>query len=266
MGSDVVAHLVWQDVKRNLRPIRALPPLFLAWAIAYDRFKFHNRIGTEQDFLYFAEGALSHHPYWLVTLVPIFAGVMSGSLAVERRMGITSSILSRGVSRRAYLVSKLLAAGASSAILTFGAILGFWAIIFTIWIPGRPRDLDPQWIEGPAKALFLYSPFLHDLLVALMEMIGAAGLSVIGVLAGLIVANEYVAMAATPITLILVTVIMRQVSDVLNPEEYLSLGYDFYWGPHFRGLIPFAPFLYWGTFAMVIYFVCQRIFAKKEIA
>lgn len=76
-------------------------------------------------------------------------------------------------------------------------------------------------------------------------------------------ANEYVAMAATPISLIVVTVIMRQVSDALNPEYYLALTY----AQDVPGwLIPFAPFLYWGIFSLVISFVCQRIFAKKEIA
>lgn len=261
----MVAHLVWQDVKHNLRPIRALPFLIVSMLLAHRAVKYHQQVGDWQDYLYFAEGALSRRNYWLLDIIPLFAGMAGGSLAAERRAGVTMSILSRGISRNEYLGAKLFGAAASSAILTFMAILGFWAIVFTTWIPGRAPYLEPAWLEGPVKTLFIYSPFLHDLLVAVMAMIAAAALPTIGILVGLLVANEYVAMAMTPIFLIVWVIIMRQVSNVLNPEQYLFMGYDFYWGPHFRWLIPFAPFLYWGTFALIISFICQRIFAKKEI-
>jgi hypothetical protein len=114
--------------------------------------------------------------------------------------------------------------------------------------------------------LFAYSPFAHDLLAALMLITGAAVLSLIGVFAGLVIANEYIAIAATPIFTIISIVIMRQVSQRLNPERYLMLDYDEYWKSLPLWFLSFAPFLYWGTFALIISILCQRIFAKKEIA
>lgn len=261
----MMTHLLWQDVKHNLRPIRALPLWLLAVLLAYRTLEYHQEIGDFQDYLYFAEGALSRRTYWFFWWLPLFSGVMGGSLASERRAGVTTSILSRGVSRQTYVRAKLLSAALSSAFLTFAAILGFWAIVFTTWIPGRSTHIDERVIERPAQALFIYSPLLHDLLVAAIEMTTAAGLSLIGVLAGAIVANEYVAIAMTPIGFILWRVLTPLKVWFLNPEEYIYLRYHMDWGPHFRWLIPFAPFLYWGTFAFIIATICQRIFAKKEI-
>ena len=271
----MLAHLVWQDVKQNLRPIRALPILAVAIFFAYRAVEHHDGTNSWQtdmatgdtvsaEVLYYAEGALSRKHDWLFGLTPLIAGLMGARLAAERRAGVSLSLLAKGVPRHRYILAKLLGAAVSSSLLTFAALLGFFAIVFTTWTPGRAYGLPPMWIEGPVKPLFVYSPFLHDLLVALMEMTAASGLSVIGVLAGLVVANEYVAMTIPPIAFIIAKVSIDP--DLLNPEQYIFLDYDFYWGPHFRWLIPFAPFLYWGTLALIISTLCQRIAAKKEIA
>ncbi len=262
----MVAHLFWQDVTHNLRPIRALPVLAVAICLAYQKVGRHYEIGDTQDFLYFAEGALSHNHHWLQGPVPLFAGIMGAALAAERRAGVTLGILAKGVQRRQYVLAKMLGAAASSALLTSAAILVFFAIVFTAWIPGRAPPVEPIWFPTPVQALFAYSPFAHDLLVAAMLVTAAAALSLVGVLAGLIVANEYIAMAAVPIFAIVASVVLNDLSDLLSPQEYLALGYENYWGPHFRWLIPFAPFLYWGVFSVIIVLICQRIIAKKELA
>lgn len=263
-----MTNLIWQDVKSNLRPIRAVTMWTVAVLLAYRDVKYHDGSNTypSQEFLYYAEGALSRNHYWLLMVIPLFAGLMGSALAAERRTGVALGILAKGVERRRYLVGKLMGAAASAALITLAAILGFFAIVFTTWTPGRAKVIDSIWLAGPVEALFAYSPFMHDLLVALMAIAAAAGLAVVGVLVGALVANEYVAMAATPIFTIIAIVMTRAICKPLNPERYILLDYDFYfkWIPGW--LIPFAPFLYWGTFAMIIYFVCQRIFAKKEIA
>lgn len=256
----MVARLVWQDVKRNLRPIRALPLLVLGLVLAYERVG-----GPWEAPMAHVQGALTLHYYWLVNTIPLIAAVMGGNLAAERRGGITFSLLARSTSRRDYVRAKLLGAAASSAALTFAAVIGFYVMVSILWPGDRVTKLGNDVSPGPLHQLYLDNPMAHDLVCIPMFLAAAAGLSLIGVLAGLIVANEYVAMAATPITLILSTIAIGSVSRVWSPEEYLNLGYYFYWGPHFRWLIPFAPFLYWGTFAMIVSFICHRIFAKKEI-
>lgn len=266
-GTNVLAHLVWQDIKSNLRPVRAVTMWTVAVLIAYREVKYHDGSNTypSQEFLYYAEGALSRNHHWLLMVIPLFAGLMGAALAVERRTGVTLGILTKGVERRQYLTGKLMGAAASASLITLATILGFFAIVFTTWTPGRAKVIDSIWLAGPVEALFVHSPLMHDLLVALMAIASAAGLAVMGVLVGGLVANEYVTMAVTPIFTIISIVITRQVCEPLNPERYILLDYDFYfkWIPN--GLIPFAPFMYWGTFAMIISFICHRIFAKKEI-
>lgn len=257
----MVAQLVWQDVKRNLHPIRALPLLILGMSLAY------NRVGGPwEESVAHVQGALTLHYYWLVNTIPLIAAIMGGNAGAERRRGITFSLLAKGVRRTDYVRAKLLGAAGSSAAITLALLVGFYVMVSILWPGDRVTKPGNDVSPGPLHQLYLDNPMAHDLVCIPMLLAAAAGLSLIGVLAGLIVANEYVAMAATPITLILSTIFMRSVSRVWSPEEYMNLGYYFYWGPHFRWLIPFAPFLYWGTFAMIIYFICQRIFAKKDIA
>jgi hypothetical protein len=262
----LVAHLFWHDVKRNLRPIRALPVLAVAICLAYREVGHHYELGDTQDFLYFAEGALSRNHHWLQGPVPLFAGAMGAALAAERRAGVTLGILAKGVQRSQYVLAKMLGAAASSALLTSAAILVFFAIVFMTWIPGRAPPVETVWLPAPVQALFAYSPFAHDLLVAFMLITAAAALSLVGVLAGLLVANEYIAMAAVPIFAIVASVVLNHLSDLLSPQEYLDLGYGDSWGTLPRWLIPFAPFLYWGIFSAIIVFLCKRIIAKKELA
>lgn len=265
-SGNVVAHLFWHDVKRNLRPIRALPVLAISICLAYRQVGRHYEIGDTQDFLYFAEGALSRNHHWLQGPVPLFAGAMGAALAAERRSGVTLGILAKGAQRRQYVVAKMLGAAASSALLTSAAILVFFVIVFTAWIPGRAPPVETAWLPAPVQALFAYSPFAHDLLVAAMLITAAAALSLVGVLAGLIIANEYIAMAAVPIFAIVASIVFDELNELLSPQGYLDLGYSNSWSPQFHWLIPFAPFLYWGVFSAIIVFLCQRIIAKKELA
>jgi hypothetical protein len=256
----VVAHLIWQDVKHNLRPIRALPLLLFSQGFIYSRVE-----GPMDSRVTHVQGALSFFGGWIFLLmIPIIAAVMGGGLAAERRTGVALSVLGKGVTRRDYVYGKLFGAAASSAIMIGASILGFFIIVSILWPMDRTTWEASDW-PGPFPQLFNENPLALDLIRIPMYLVAAAALPMIGILAGVIVANEYVAMAMTPIVVILWTLIMRNVSRLLNPEEYLDLGYYFYWGPHFRWLIPFAPFLFWGTFAFIISFICQRIFAKKEI-
>lgn len=256
----MVAHLVWQDVKHNLRLIRALPLLLLALALI-------NNLVNQPWFepVAHVQGALTVHRSWLRDVIPLIAGVMGGSLAMERRTGVTSSILAKGVIRSKYVYAKLLSAAASSSIITTAAIIEFYIVVSILWPLDRVTYTGNGVSPGPLHQLFVENPLANDLISVPMYLAAAAALPLVGVLAGFIVANEYVAIAATPIFVILSKVIIEQFSELLNPAQYLNLGYYFYWGPHFRWLIPFAPFLYWGTFALIISFICQRIFAKKEI-
>jgi hypothetical protein len=203
------------------------------------------------------------HNWWTFTLIPLAAGLMGASLAAERRGGVTLTILSRGVTRGQYVVSKLLGAAASSAVMIAMMIACFYALVASMWPAGRCTQVGNEWDPGPYQVLYLQNPLAHDMLVASMLITASAALSVIGVLAGLVAANEYVAMAAPPIFTILFTILMRRVSEALNPENYIGLWYAQLVPP---SLVPYAPFLYWSTFSLLIAIICLRIFARKEIA
>ncbi len=259
----MVGHLFWQDVKHNLRPIRTLPVLAVAIYLAYREVCWHKPLGSQHDYEYFAEGAFSRNNFWLSWVIPLIAGVMGGSLAAERRAGVTLSVLAKGVAPSRYVVAKMLAAATSSAIVTLSSIAFFFAYVFINWIPGCAPHIKQAHVPGPVESLYLYNPFLHDLLAVSMLVAASAALPLVGVIAGLLVANEYVAMAATPIYTVIFTVLMRKVSGALVPDNYLGLHYEPYVP---ASLIPLAPFLYWTVFSLIIAGLCRFIFTRKEIA
>jgi len=254
----VLAHLFWHDVKQNLRAIRILPLLGLTMYLAY------RDMGHEVERRYAdIPGALSRYRFFFFTVLPLLAGLMGASLADERRKGITLTILARGVSRSQYLRSKMLAAVVSAAFFILIAIGIFYAIIIVVWLPNRETWGNHSYSTFNPFFLPVENLVVHDIIVALMLMLAPAALCLVGVLAGLVVANEYVAMVSPPIFTILLAVLMPHISEVLNPERYLLLLYA-HGVPQW--LIPFVPFLYWSGFSLIIVIVCRRIIAKKEIA
>jgi ABC-type transport system involved in multi-copper enzyme maturation permease subunit len=257
----MVKHLVWHDVKQNLRPVKVLLFLALAMYLAYKEVEGPSTPESSESSN--VQGALTLHNWWTFTLIPLAAGLMGASLAAERRGGVTLTILSRGVTRGQYVVSKLLGAAVSSALIIALMIAGFYVLVVSMWPLGRCTHIGNEWNPGPYQVLYLQNPLAHDMLVASMLITASAALSLIGVLAGLVVANEYVAMAAPPIFTILFTILMRRVTDALNPENYIGLRYDVYVPP---SLVLYAPYYYWTTFSLIITMICQRIFARKEIA
>jgi ABC-type transport system involved in multi-copper enzyme maturation permease subunit len=209
------------------------------------------------------QGALTNFNWWTFTLIPLAAGLMGASLAAERRGGVTLTILSRGVTREQYVASKLLGAAASSALMIALIIAGFYVLVLSMWPPDHSTVVLNHSNPDPYEMLYLQNPLAQDMLFASMLITAAAALSLIGVLAGLLVANEYVAMAVPPIFTILFTILMRRVSETLNPENYIGLSYQLDVPPWY---VLFAPFHYWGMFSLIIAIICLRIFARKEIA
>lgn len=255
--SSVVAHLFWHELKRILHPTRVLPLLGLAMILSYREVE-----GPVQSNVAQLQGALTLHNFWLTLVVPVVAGAAAGSLAADRRSGLTLTVLSKGVSRGRYLLSKILGAAASGGLITLAAIAGFYVMVAILWPSGRVTLEANQWAPEPVRRLYIWNPLAHDMLIASMHVAASAALPLVGVLAGTLVANEYVAMAAPPLFAILATVVFRHVFEPLSPEVYLSLDY----GMMIPGwLRPATPYLYWLGLAALTSALCQWIFAKKEL-
>lgn len=255
----MVKFLLWHEVKRNLRPMRVLPLLGVAMVLAHREVGHFMQPATAQ-----VQGALTLHGFWLTVVIPLVAGAVAGTLAEDRRKGHTLLVLSKGVSRGQYLLSKLLGTAASSALVLVLVLAGFYVIVASLWPPGRVtwRMDDVRWPIGVANALYKQNPLAHDMLVASIYIVTAASLSLVGVLAGAIVANEYVAMASPPLFTVLATVVFREVWELLSPEHYLSLSYirDVpVW------LRPYGAFLYWLGLAAVVSVLARWIFSKREL-
>lgn len=250
--------LVWQDVKQNLKTLRVLPLLALAMYMAYMQIR-----GPLEERFAYLPGALSRHHYWLFHMIPLVAGLMGAAMARERRQGFTSTLLARGVSRGQYLSAKVLGAVTSAALFTLIAVGGFYIVTALVWLPNRAT-----WTQGWSNTYARYwfpvdNLVVHDMLSALALMASAGALSLVGVFVGVVVANEYVAMASPLLLTILTVVSTRDWAEVLNPEVYLITGYMSVVPRNIRIV---APFLYWGGFSLLMVALCKRALAKKEPA
>lgn len=254
----MIARLVWHDVKQNLKALRILPLFALAMYLAYKDIG----LGVQRKHSD-VPGALTRYHFWLFYVIPLLAGVMGASLARERRKGITLTLLARGLTPGQYLMSKMLAAAASAACFMLMAIAGFYAIIVVVWLPNREmwRNYN-DWTPWTPFFLPVDNLVLHDIFTGAMLILAPAALSLVGVLAGLIVRNEYIAMASPPIFTILLTIVGGEIWDPLTPVKYLVLSY---WHGLPDWLIPYAPFLYWGVFSLIIAALCKRIIATREL-
>jgi hypothetical protein len=249
----VVAYLVRQELKRSLRPVRVVPVLLLAMVLACRKLPPPWHLDIAQ-----VQGALTLHGFWLTIVIPIVAAVSGSSLAQDRGSGVTLMFLSRGLSRERYVLSKLLGASASGALLLLLVLLGFYGMVGVLWPFGRATHVHGA---GPLPVLFQENPLASDLVVASMHITAAAALPLVGVLAGMVVANEFVAMAAPPVFAILSTIIFRQLWEGLSPELYLSLSHPEIFPSE---LHLWAPYLYWFGFSALITVLCVWLFHKRE--
>lgn len=253
-----MTRLFWHDVKQNLRPLRILPLLALAMYMA------SNSVRGPLELKYaYLPGALSREHQWLSQLIPLVAGLMGALVARERRLGITLTMLARGVSRDKYLSSKVLGAAISATLFTLIAVAGFYVVTAIAWLPNRDT-----WTQGWSNTYARYwfpvdNLIVHDVVCALVLMAAAAALSLVGVFVGVVVANEYVAMASPLLFTIMTVVSTRDWAEVLNPEVYLITSYM---SEVPRNLRIVAPFLYWGGFSLLMVALCKRVLAKKELA
>lgn len=253
--------LVRHEIRRNLRPSLALPLVGFGLVLAYERVG--GAWGPEYAQV---QGALTLHGGWLLTSIPVFAGAVGGSLADEQRRGVTSTLLARGVPRGQYVLSKVLGAAASGALLTAAAVVAFYVLVSALWPAGRVTyERTPSGL-GPVPALFMVNPLANDLLLAAMGAAAAAALSGVGVLAGTLTTNRYVAMAA-PLVLFLGCTAFHEhrPHGLWNPYTYMDLT-TYYTQTISAPFRPWAAFLYWGGLAAALAGLSSWIFSRREVA
>jgi ABC-type transport system involved in multi-copper enzyme maturation permease subunit len=255
----VAAYLIWHELKRNLRPVRVIPLLGLGMVMSYLEVSPNWQADEAQ-----VQGALTLHGHWLFWVIPLVAGAMGSSLAEDRRRGFSLTVLTKGVSRGQYLLSKILGAAASGGLTTLAEISGFYLMVGIMWPAGRATWEGNESNPGPVPTLYRLDPLSHDLLVALMSIAASAALPLVGVLAGTLVINEYIAMVAPPLFVILGTVVFGSALKPLSPTVYLNVWGD-YTGTIPEGLRPYAAFLYWLSLGALTAALCKWIFAKKEL-
>jgi hypothetical protein len=256
-SSGTLRALVWQEIRRNLRPVRAALLFGLAMLLAY------REVGQAwNSSMPHLLGVLTRHKSCLDTVVVLVAAAMGGALAEDRRCGFALTVVARGGSRRRYLAAKLLGASASSALMTLFILLGFFAMV-ALQSPAERSAWELEaWPRALVPELARDHPMLHDLLIASAKIVASAALSTLGVLAGILVANEYVAMAAVPVVFIALSVAFHDTYRPLSPFVYLELRRSYNGSP--RDLTPPQIFLYWKGFLALMILLCRWLFARKR--
>jgi ABC-type Na+ efflux pump permease subunit len=259
--------MVGYEIRRSLRPVVVLPLMALWVALLHEELEGVNDPAYAQ-----VQGGLALWGSKLMYMIPILAGAAGVSVADERRRGVTLVFLARGMTRGRYLLGKLLGSAASAALLTAAAIACFYAFVGTRWPWGEVTHMrDAEFLRtlqepavGPVPALYLVSPLAGDLLVAAMHMVAAAGWSTVAVLAGVLTTNRYAAMAV-PFLLVLADEMagIEGALRLLDPFTYRYFRFRYpevIPAPH----RPYAAFLYWLAFAIVVGALSRWVFARKE--
>lgn len=254
-----LVYLVRHEVKRNLRPVRVSPLLGLGMLLGLLRVR-----GSWASDMTQLQGSLTLHGSWFFWVIPLVAGAMGSSLAEDRRRGVTLTVLAKGVPRSRYVLAKVLGAAASGSLTTLMQLIGFYLMVSVLWPAGRATWEGDAFNPGPVPILYRADPFTHDLLVAFMCIVASAALPLVGVLAGTLVVNEYIAMIAPLLFMILGTVVFSSALQPLSPNVYLNI-----WSGYAvtipEGLRPYAAPVYWLSFGVFTAILCQWIFAKREL-
>lgn len=208
-------------------------------------------------------------PFMLNLMVPVIAAIVSaGSLAWDRRTGYTQLILARGLSRQAYFYTKAFAmAIAASLVILSGYIVFYLLAIFLLpWGVSNPAGIvqNIQGYPGPVPPLFLTNPLLNDLLGIAMMVTATGALALVGVLAGVLIKNEYIA-TITPFAFFLGGGLLLGGSlAVYSPFTYTDV-----WGNYQLRLplelLPYASFIYWLVLSAIILETASFFFKRKDL-
>jgi hypothetical protein len=172
-------------------------------------------------------------------------------------------ILTRGVTRAQYLLAKAAAAFLSSGLVTLVGF-GFFYLLAAIFLPpGRwVREPYPTF-PGPWPELFQSSPLLNDLLAGAMLILAASTLSLVGLLLGIVLRNEYAAMAA-PFLFVTIGAFALKSLEAVNPIVYLDLC-NTYPRRISRDWLPYMAFVYWLSLGGVLLLVSHALFSRGEL-
>ena len=201
---------------------------------------------------------------WFPQAIPLVAGIAAGSLAEDIRRGVTLTVLARGLSRGQYLLAKGIAAAVSSSLVTMAG-LGIFFVLAWWKLPAGSSTFEfVPYFPGPVPALFYESPLANDLLAIAMSMTAAAAMSLVGLLAGTLVANEYIAMVAPMAVALLGAFVVDRFVPWLSPLNYLDVA-DSYAPLFAESQRPYAAFVFWLAFAAGTAALTRWLFARKEL-
>ena len=253
------AHLGWHEFRRICRPgslLLMLGPVAL-FCFLNLRDPWHPKYRLVGSLTMIAAS-------WLPQAIPLVAGIAGGSLARDIRRGLALTFLARGLSRGQYLLAKSLATAASSGLVILAGAGIFYLMAWVKLPAGTTTFQVVPVFPGPVPALFAQSPLASDLLNLAMCMTAAAALSQVGLLAGSLMANEYVAMATPMLVTLLGAFVPRDVLPRLNPYPYLELlvAYPLVVAESQR---PYAAFIYWLAFATCMAALARWRFARREL-
>lgn len=212
----------------------------------------------------FSTSAISDN---LVLLISVFVGgVVAGSLAADRRRRYPTLVLTRGISRLQYLLTK----AAAMAVVSGGGVFLSCALMFTMVATLLPLTgiagggAGGTGGSGPYPGLLATHPLLNDVVLVMLLSVGAAALALSGLVFGAVVANEFMA-AAVPFALLIGGIFVFRTDALLFLGPYtqleLTTSYPYslpQWAWSFT-----AP-VYWSVFAFLCVAASAAIFLKKE--
>jgi len=202
------------------------------------------------------------YPYFL----PLMVGILSGAaLAEDRARGGAALVLSRGLSRGAYLNARIAAAALSAAVAV--ALSGLCVILVAlVALPGEATAVGHPERVVPSPDLYATSALANDLLAVLVLAAAAAGIATVTSVMGLFSTNVY-AVGAAPFLGVFAAsfVFSGEVGMLISPYTYLELSDGGEFAKAVGGSAgPYAGFAYWMFFAFAAWLIGRVVLRVRE--
>jgi hypothetical protein len=216
------------------------------------------RIGWGKEYVPGLFGVLTAVVTNRLVFAMMAAVVSADALASDLRSGYTALLLSRGVSRRDYLLSKAAAMFLASALVAalYNLLLLAAAAVLLPWRDAMhyPDQLEmylkngfiDSTVPGPIPALFITHPVLNDLLLIVLQAIGTGALATLGLIPAALGAGTYVAVCFPLLWFLVGMYLESEGLKFLSPDRYLNVWHTYRWAPP-RGNSPAFWFLHWAV-------------------